>query len=227
MIEKLLCFGLGLVISISGCNKNNYKDKVFGSGTIEATEINVSAKVVGRISTLAIKEGDRVNKGQLIAKLDDLEQAEKDFNRIQSLYEEKVIPIEQYEKIKKVKENFVIYAPVSGTVITQVMEEGEVVTPGQPIVTIADLDNLWVKIYISECNIGKIKLGSKANIIVDAFPREIFHGVVTYISDRAEFIPKNIQTKEERVNQVFAVKIKFKNIDNKLKIGMPCDVYIE
>ncbi|MEK7377230.1 MAG: efflux RND transporter periplasmic adaptor subunit [Candidatus Margulisiibacteriota bacterium] len=106
------------------------------------------------------------------------------------------------------------------------VEEGELVAIGSTIMTVADLRSLELKVYIPERRIGKINLGQATNITVDSFPGQNFEGKVKYISNKAEFTPKNIQTKEERVNQVFEVKIKIPNPDMKLKPGMPADAEI-
>jgi HlyD family secretion protein len=80
---------------------------------------------------------------------------------------------------------------------------------------------------VSEKDVGQVQLGAAVDIIVDSFPQDVFTGVVTNIAAKAEFIPKNIQTKEERITQVFAVKVAIKNSNGRLKIGMPADVYIK
>ncbi len=224
--NKLILF-FGLAIILCACTKADHPGTIYGSGTIETNEIDVSSKVVGRITFLGVKEGQKISAGQVIAKLDDLDKAAKDLARAEKLFQDKIIPADQLELAQKVKDNYLITAPITGTVILQELFQGEVVTPGLPIVTLADTNDLWVKIYIPEQNIGRVKLGASADVEVDSFPQEVFNGQVIYISDQAEFIPKNIQTKEERVNQVFAVKVKVTNKEQKLKIGMPADVYIK
>jgi HlyD family secretion protein len=225
LIKKLVL--LSGVLSLISCNHADHKGQIYGSGIIETNEIDVSAKVIGRINFLGVKEGQKVSAGQVIARLDDLDKAAKDFARAEKLFHDKIIPADQLEVAQKVKDNYLIVAPITGTVILQELFQGEVVTPGTPIVTLADTNDLWVKIYIPEQNIGRVKLGASADIEVDSFPQDVFNGKVIYISDQAEFIPKNIQTKEERVNQVFAVKVMVTNKEQKLKIGMPADVYIK
>lgn len=226
-LPKKIFLLFGLIFILCACAKADHPGTTYGSGTIETNEIDVSAKVVGRIIFLGVKEGQQVSAGQIIARLDDLDKAAKDFARAEKLFQDKIIPADQYELAQKAKDNYLITAPISGTVILQELFQGEVVTPGTPIVTLADTNDLWVKIYIPELDIGRVKIGSPADVAVDSFPQDVFSGQVTYISDQAEFIPKNIQTKEERVNQVFAVKVKITNKDQKLKIGMPADVYIK
>lgn len=115
-------------------------------------------------------------------------------------------------------------APLSGTVTSVNINKGEVAMPGAQLLTIADLNNLWVTVYIPEQSMGMIKVGQKAEITTDPYPDKIFNGEVSYISPQAEFTPKNLQTKEERVNMVFAVKIKIKEGLDLLKPGLPADV---
>ena len=108
--------------------------------------------------------------------------------------------------------------------ISKNYEEGEFVTAGATLATLADLDQLWIKVYIPTDELPRIKLGQGVDISVSGY-REIFPGVVREISSRGEFTPKSIQTKKERANVVFPVKIDIKsNPDGTLKPGMPADV---
>ncbi len=95
------------------------------------------------------------------------------------------------------------------------------------IAVIANLDAVYLTIYVSENQLGKIKLGQEAQISVDSFPNRAFNGKVIYISPEAEFTPKNIQTKEERLKLVYGVKIEIKNTDGSLKPGMPADAILQ
>jgi len=116
-----------------------------------------------------------------------------------------------------------VFAPLDATVLTKAVEAGEVVAAGKPLVLLGDLDHPWIKVYVTETEVGKVKLGAPARILVDSFPQQPFRGTVTWIADEAEFTPKNIQTKEERVNLVYAVKITIDNARRKLKAGMTAD----
>ncbi len=116
-----------------------------------------------------------------------------------------------------------VFAPLDGTVLTKAVEAGEVVPAGKPLVLLGDLDHPWIKIYVPETHLGKVRLGAPARVLVDSFPGQPFLGTVTWISDQAEFTPKNVQTAEERVNLVYAVKITIDNAQRKLKAGMPAD----
>jgi HlyD family secretion protein len=129
--------------------------------------------------------------------------------------------------VKAQLENAIIKSPIKGTVIKKNAELGEIVFPGASLLTLADLSWVWLKIYVNETKLGLVKLGQKARVKVDSYPNKDFEGEVIHISDQAEFTPKNIQTKEERVKLVFAVKIKSDNPLSELKPGMPADAEIE
>jgi len=117
--------------------------------------------------------------------------------------------------------------PTNGIMQERYVELGELVTPGSIMATVTDLHDMWIMAYVSEKNLGNIKLGQSAEVFVDSFPGKPFPGKVTYISTEAEFTPKNIQTKEERVKLVYAVKVQIDNTKELLKVGMPADVVIK
>ncbi len=116
-----------------------------------------------------------------------------------------------------------VTAPGDGVVLTRNIEEGEVVAPGTPIYTLVNLNDMWLRVFIPENQIGRVRLGQRAEVTVDTFPGRVFAGRVSEISSRAEFTPGNVQTKEDRVKLVFGVKIRLDNRDGSLKPGMPAD----
>ena len=113
---------------------------------------------------------------------------------------------------------------VNGMVMTRNAEPGSVVNAGAVLLTIGRLDELTITVYVPEDRIGEVMLGQTANVSVDSFPGVIFKAVVTYISDQAEFTPRNVETVSGRKNTVFAVKLTLSDISGKLKPGMPADV---
>lgn len=119
-----------------------------------------------------------------------------------------------------------LFAPAAGRVLSKSREAGEIVAPGTTIVTLGDLSRPWVNVYVGERNLGKVRLGMAAQVTVDSFPDQPFHGKVTFVSDRAEFTPKNIQTPDERVKLVYRVKVEVETRDEALKPGMPADTVI-
>lgn len=120
----------------------------------------------------------------------------------------------------------VLRSPGTGVVLRKHVEPGEMIAAGTPAVTIADLNNIWVKIYIPEPQLGRIKLGQTAEITTDSYRSKVYRGKVTFINSEAEFTPKNVQTQDERVKLVFAVKIAVDNPNQELKPGMPADARV-
>lgn len=120
----------------------------------------------------------------------------------------------------------ILTAPLSGVVVSKHVEVGDLVGVGAPVVTIADLGQPYLRVFISETDVGRVTLGQPVDVRVDAFRGRVFHGRVTEISDHAEFTPGNVQTREERVKLVFAVKVQLSNQDGVLKPGLPADAVI-
>jgi multidrug resistance efflux pump len=117
-----------------------------------------------------------------------------------------------------------LYSPISGVVLSRLVEDGELISAGYTALTIGDLNNLTVTVYLPENRYGQISLADQAQLSVDAFPELTFEAEVIYISDEAEYTPRNVQTQEERQNTVYAVKLRVINKDDILKPGMPADV---
>jgi multidrug resistance efflux pump len=118
----------------------------------------------------------------------------------------------------------VVYAPMDGVILVRNVEPGEFVQPGSTALSMADLSNLTITVYVPEDRYGQISLGQQAEVTVDSFPGTTFSADITYISDQAEFTPRNVQTVEGRSSTVYAVKLKVTDSEGKLKIGMPADV---
>lgn len=283
-----------VLIFFQNCSKPP-NENITGSGTLEAREVLVSAKSAGEILELSARDGEEVNLGQAIARVDvektlilrkqslagldelrlnltnsrrvvtmakdNLDNVEKKYQRLSALLTEGSITQQQFDDIDiarkaaqtqhetaattllslKAKEEQVlaqielldsqiadgeIVAPIAGTVLETYLEAGEIARPGSPIANLADLKNLWIKIYLKENQLGKIRRGSAATLRISSQDKT-FPGKITWISDKAEFTPKNVQTKEARADLVYAVKIEAQNPDGVLKIGMPADVEIE
>ncbi|MDI6868523.1 MAG: HlyD family efflux transporter periplasmic adaptor subunit [Coprothermobacterota bacterium] len=120
----------------------------------------------------------------------------------------------------------VIKAPITGVVLEKYANTGDTVNAGSAICSLADLDNLYVKIYLSETEVGKVHLNQEVKVKVDAYPEKEFAGKVVYISPKAQFTPKNVQTIEQRTFLTFAVKVLISDPEHLLKIGIPADVYL-
>jgi len=127
---------------------------------------------------------------------------------------------------KQIRDSYVV-SPINGIIVKKFFEPGETVTMLSSLFRVSDLNTVDLIIYVSEEELGKVKLGQTANVSSDTYPDKKYEGKVTYISPEAEFTPKNIQTKDERTKLVFAVKIKIKNPELELKPGMPADAVIK
>jgi HlyD family secretion protein len=118
----------------------------------------------------------------------------------------------------------VMVAPSNGTILVRGSEPGESVTPQTVVYKMADLTELTVKVYLTEQEIARVKIGQKVSVIADAFSKKAFDGIVSFVNPNSEFTPKNIQTKTSRADLVFAVKINIANTSGELHAGMPVEV---
>jgi HlyD family secretion protein len=120
----------------------------------------------------------------------------------------------------------IAYSPVDGVVLVKAADVGEVLAPGTTVVTVGDIDHPWLRGYIDEKDLGKVKIGSKANLTTDSYPGKVYPGRVSFIASEAEFTPKQIQTQQERVKLVYRIKIEVENPRRELKSNMPADAEI-
>ncbi len=227
--------------------------RIEGSGTMEVTEVDISSKLAGRITSITRDEGQAVRHGEVLVRIayDELDAqrlsvianlnnakknldrarelfksgsiAKKDYDNVETMYR---VAKAGYDQINAAIDNAVLSSPIDGVVLEKNLEIGEIAFPGTPVLTVADIKDTWIKIYVNEQQMGGVKLGQKALITVDSFPDKQFPGKVVSISNKAEFTPKTIQTKDERVKLMFAVKIAVDNPKMELKPGMPADALI-
>jgi len=120
-----------------------------------------------------------------------------------------------------------VYAPAAGRVTSRLVEPGELVSAGAPVLTLGKLDSLTITVYLPEDQYGQVQIGSRASVQVDSFPGVVFEAQVLRIADRAEFTPRNVQTGEGRRSTVFAVELSVTDPDGRLKPGMPADVVFQ
>ncbi|RJQ52546.1 MAG: HlyD family efflux transporter periplasmic adaptor subunit [Actinobacteria bacterium] len=223
--------------------------RLAASGTIEATEIEVSAQTAARITSVAVSEGDRVKKGQMLVRLDyalladqvkqakagisaaraalkatrddgtnaDIAAAKAQLRQANVAYQMAAVQL-SYAAIKSPQAGIVLSVPVSA---------GENATPGTIVAVVGDLRTVRVDVFVPEAQLGLVKIGQAAKVGVDSYPGEDFDGKVTRIASQAEFTPGNIETKEQRVKQVFRTTVTLVNLGQKLKPGMPADVAFE
>ncbi len=116
-----------------------------------------------------------------------------------------------------------VLSPLSGVVLSKAIEPGEYVSAGTPVVTVGDLSNVWLRGYIDETDLGRVKLGQEVRVTTDTYPGKNYPGRLSFISSQAEFTPRNVQTEKERVKLVYRVKVDIPNPSQELKPGMPAD----
>jgi HlyD family secretion protein len=178
--------------------------------------------------------------------------AQRDYNRILKLYEAKAISESAFDAAKTAYEiakntyevslnqlkgvqaqvetltlqleKTHLTSPITGLILERNVEAGEVVSPGMVLMTIGDLQRPWVRVYIGEPDIGRVRIGQEAFVVTDAYPKREFPGILRYIANEAEFTPKNIQTRQERIKLVYEAKVYLTNEEGILKPGMPADV---
>jgi HlyD family secretion protein len=114
-------------------------------------------------------------------------------------------------------------SPIDGVVLVKSANVGEILAPGTTVMTIGDIDHPWLRGYINERDLGRVKLGTKAKISTDSYPGKVYWGRVSFIASEAEFTPKQIQTSEERLKLVYRIKIDVDNPQHELKSNMPAD----
>ncbi len=120
-----------------------------------------------------------------------------------------------------------LYSPIDAVVLSKSTEPGEYMTPGSPVITIGDLKRPWLRAYINETDLGKVKLREEVEVTSDTYPGKVYTGRISFISPEAEFTPKAVQTQEERVKLVYRIKIALENPLEELKPGMPADALIK
>ncbi|MGH7402769.1 MAG: HlyD family secretion protein [Candidatus Rokuibacteriota bacterium] len=313
---------LGLAYAYGGrlFGPDNGEPLVRVTGTIEALQVDVSAKIAGRIAERPVDAGDHVSAGQLLVRLDDAAQAaevrgqeaavrtaratlndlvagarrqeledaraalqsatatrewtERDYRRAEGLFRQTLIAAQEVDRARQAYEvaaaqeksarqklllleagprpdqveaargqlaqarnalemartrldEMTIVSPLDGVVLRKNLEVGEIAAPGVPILTLMKPSDIWVRAYVPEEDIGRIKIGSPARIAVDAYPARRFPGRITEIASEAEFTPRNVQTRKERINLVFRIKIAVDNPEGILKPGMPADADID
>jgi len=195
-------------------------------GLIAAQQAETTA-LRAEVSREALKEAEanlaRAQKGLAIARLglQQLEAQRRDRDSLARQVRQAQAALAEQESYVV---DFTIRSPLTGTVLTRNIELGEHVTVGDTLYTIVDLDRLYLKVYVPEPDIGKVALGQDARVYVDTYPSRPFPARVSKIYQQAEFTPKNVETKEERVKLVFPVELSLvENRGGLLKPGMPAD----
>lgn len=134
---------------------------------------------------------------------------------------------EQLHLARIVLDYTTLRAPFAGVILVRQAELGEVMLPGTPVVTLADLNHVWLRAYVRETDLGRIRWGQTATIRTDTYPDRRYTGRISFISSKAEFTPKSVETHAERVTLVYRIRIDVENPSHELKPGMPADATID
>lgn len=198
--------------------------KLFEGGAISKQVVD--AQQNKRDTVKAQYEGAQANVNAAQASLDQA-QAGNTQPTIQAQKAAVDIAAQSVKTVELSLSKLTIKSPADGQVLYRHVELGQVVNPGATLVTILDPKDLWIKIYIPEAKLSQVKVGGTASIVVDSYPGKTFKGQIQYVSNQAEFTPKNVQTKEERTTTVYAVKLNITEGQDQLKAGMPADVTLQ
>jgi len=224
----------GLVSAVMYINRHR---EFLYAGTVEATEVDLSARVTGVIDRINAAEGAKVAKGDVLVQLsvEDISvaaaAAERDYQRAQKLLRAGSLNQEAFDRIKFKRDDLnvrlgwaTMRSPIDATVITRYHEPGEMVNPGTKLLTLADVEHVWAYVYVEQPLLSKIKTGMEVGGIIPESDMKKITGSIAKINDEAEFTPKNVQTRRERTRLVYGVKIAFDNREGLLKPGMTVEM---
>lgn len=311
--RRLALLGLG-ILAVAGCSRGNPEESLVSSGYVEATQVRLATKIGGTLRSLALKEGDQVAAGQLLAQIDptdlrlaldtaraeraqaeadldlrrsgfrrediaearhalaqaeaELAGAERELVRFQGLLdsgagvaktrddartrrdalaaavgaaEDRLRRLEsgfrpeeiaasrarlaaadaRIAQLEQQIEDTTLTSPLAGVVTEKLVEPGELLGPGTPLLVITDLLDCWLTVYVSEPELGRLRLGREIAVVTDDGQQRT--GRITFIASQAEFTPKNVQTRNERAKLVYKLKIGIPNGDGLFKTGMPAE----
>jgi len=207
--------------SEAGKNRRRY-DQLFQRGVVAEKERD-ALRLNDETAQARLDEAEAALK-QARGNLKKIEATRKDLAGAEALIAASRAALEQTRIQRGYAE---LRAPFAGIVTSRNVEPGEVVSPGREVLTLADLTEVDLKIFVNETEIGRVRPGQKVEVRVDTFPKRVFPGAVAFVSPEGEFTPKIIQTKKERVKLVYLVKIKVPNPDLALKPGMPADAWLK
>jgi len=240
--RKKLLIALGIVMILGAVFYFKFKNgsNFNYAGTLEATRVDLPSRVATIIDSIAVQEGEKVKKGQVIARLacEDLkiisQRANDDFERASRLKASQATSQEAFEVVSTKKKEIdmrlswcEIESPVDGTVIDRYLEPKEWVNPGSKIISISDLRNIWAYIYVTAEDAASLKLGDVLSAEVPELNGKMIQGQIQKVNDEAEFTPKNVQTRSERARLVYGVKVAFENSEGNLKPGMTVEVKLK
>lgn len=237
-------------------------------GNVDIREVRLAFNGSEHVSEILVNEGDRVQAGQLLARLHttrlqasldrakaelvaikaEAHAAKLSYERIRALAARKLASEEEAEEAdakrqaasahvdaaeavvaeaEQALKDAQLFAPTDGIIRDRIVEVGDFVTPQTPVLTLALHDPVWIRTYVPETYLGKVKPGILAHIRTDSFPDKVYQGWVGYISPTAEFTPKNVETPELRTRLVYQMRVHVCNPQYELRLGMPATVTID
>jgi multidrug resistance efflux pump len=220
---KRINFLLFLSLALAGCALRGNPNELALSGTLEMTEHRIGTRVTARIERADVREGAAVKKGDLLAITDRYDQAKQELRRVQTTYQNGGTDLQTLERAELAVEDQAIRASVNGVVLVKGAEAGEVVSAGAPVYIVGDQSDVWVRVFVPEGNINRVKIGTQAVLTFDGI-NQTQKGEVSDIAPSAEFTPRNVQTPEERVLQSFAVKVRLINPPANIRPGVSANV---
>ena len=178
--------------------------------------------------TIEARDQTRAAQKKANAAIERDEALERAAERQIELAKANILNAEETLKLARIVLDYtVLEAPFDGVITVRQAELGEIMVPGTPVMTLADLDHIWLRAYINETDIGKIRLDQPATVKTDTYPGKSYKGRVSFISSAAEFTPKSVETHAERVTLVYRIKIDIDNPTHELVPGMPADALLE
>ena len=218
---------------------------VSASGAVEAQQYQVASVIAGRVTKVAVSEGDVVKQGQTLVVLDQsalklqvdqaeqgvrasraaLSNAKKDGTKADvSAARARLNQAKAAVDLAKVQLGYAtVPAPHSGVVVTVTTNAGQNAGPGRTLLTLSDPGSLFVRVFVPEAQIGSVKVGQQVTVTPDS-PGEPYTGTVSFVASEAEFTPNNVETKDQRTKLVFEVRVRISDTSRALKAGMPVDV---
>ncbi|OGC11625.1 hypothetical protein A3K48_03890 [candidate division WOR-1 bacterium RIFOXYA12_FULL_52_29] len=207
-------------------SQGGIEEIIAATGIVDAPIYELGTKIGGKISSLKVKEGANVRKGQLLAEFDSFEQARNDFERTRQLFQDGAASKQAYDAAKTMFDASRIVSPNNGVVAKIDYREGETVIPGQPAITVVNYDDAWVEAQIDEIDIANIKISDKVVITSDVYPDKKFFGELYWIAPLAELRKVGGRVKMDEESYVFPSKIRFLNGRSELKANMTVNVEI-
>lgn len=185
------------------------------SGTLEADEVVLAPRVAAVVTELPFAAGATIERGAVAAKLDD-RTVQLQIYQTPDLATRRLLELQALD--------YTLRSPVNGRVTRVSAHVGEMAFAGQPLLAVTDLSQLKLTVYVREADLGMVWVGQQLRVVADAYPDQAFLGLVTSINEHAEFTPRNVQTRSDRLNLVFGVEATVDNVDDALKPGMSVDV---